>query len=155
MEVITNKDGTTSFREMIWINGRSVKSPCFRSEAEAETWKKVQKDEIQKIKSLAVNENILPKERSHCDDCEIKIECEEKIKTAKFVIEEFDYAIKERESLLEQRNYAQDRMHKIEASFNDKNYRLVMLQKFMIEKTKKDSKTLELEFSEFLKRNMK
>lgn len=52
MEIITNKDGTISFREMIWLNSRSIKSPCFTRRSDARAWKVKQESERQKRKAL-------------------------------------------------------------------------------------------------------
>lgn len=39
METIKLKDGTKKYREMIWINGKAIKSPAFERKTDARDWK--------------------------------------------------------------------------------------------------------------------
>lgn len=41
MEELKTKDGIR-YREMVWINGKATKSPCFKRKTDAKTWKSLQ-----------------------------------------------------------------------------------------------------------------
>lgn len=52
MEISKNKNGKITYREMVWINGRSVKSPRFQRKSDARAWRVRQEADRQKRKSL-------------------------------------------------------------------------------------------------------
>ncbi|MEI8346256.1 MAG: tyrosine-type recombinase/integrase [Pseudomonadota bacterium] len=70
MEKIKRSGGTFRFREMVWVDNKPLKSPCFKRMTDAKEWRK--RKEAEKFSFLSRGESTRPMERFYFKDYVLK-----------------------------------------------------------------------------------